>query len=94
MTKLTHDQLRSESGRQRRHAVTTWLTAQGWDLPRWVHWCRNPRTGTEFWNDWYELDAYELELEPPTHWLPMPPYPTSKANTLGTPTRWRLRRRA
>jgi len=51
---------------------------EGWELPRWVHWCLNPRTRTEFWNDWYELDGYELESEPPTHWLPMPPYPAAK----------------
>jgi len=41
-----------------------------WDLPMYVHWIKNPRTETEFWNDWHELDAYELEVSPPTHWLP------------------------
>lgn len=42
----------------------------GW-RPAWVRWILNPRTNTEFWNDADELDVYELENEPPTHWLPI-----------------------
>lgn len=49
---------------------------QGWDLPRWVAWRLNSRTGTEFWDDWLEQDDYELETAPPTHWLVIPPPPT------------------
>ena len=45
---------------------------EGWYRPIYVRWVLNPRTGTEFWNDEIEWDAYELENEPPTHWLPMP----------------------
>lgn len=48
---------------------------EGWDNPRFVRWVLNGRTGTEFWNDADELDAYELEREPPTHWLEIPAPP-------------------
>jgi len=47
-----------------------------WDVPGFVRWALNPRTNTEFWNDALEWDAYELEQEPPTHWLPLPHVPT------------------
>lgn len=48
---------------------------EGWELPQWVHWCENPRTGTTFWNDWFEHDVYDNETEPPTHWWPVAPWP-------------------
>lgn len=47
-----------------------------WGRPDWVRWILNPRTETEFWNDADELDAYELENDPPTHWMPLPPSPS------------------
>jgi hypothetical protein len=46
-----------------------------WETCGFVRWVYNPRTHTEFWNDHIEWDAYENESEPPTHWLPLPPYP-------------------
>jgi len=49
---------------------------QGWTLPFFVHWALNPRTGTAFWNDIDEWDQYELEEEPPTHWLDLPILPS------------------
>lgn len=42
---------------------------EGWTRPSYVQWRLNSRTNTEFWNDPDESDAYELETEPPTHWL-------------------------
>lgn len=47
----------------------------GWENCAFVRWALNPRTGTEFWNDDQEWDAYENEECPPTHWLPLPPLP-------------------
>lgn len=32
-------------------------------------WTLNGRTKTEFWNDPVEMDCYEYECDPPTHWL-------------------------
>jgi hypothetical protein len=53
--------------------VLAWRT--GWDSPSFVRWIKNFRTQTEFWNDSKEFDALELEKNPPTHWLKLPPYP-------------------
>lgn len=53
--------------------VLAWRS--GWDRPAWVRWVWNPRVGREFWNDADEWDAYELESEPPTHWMPLPDPP-------------------
>jgi hypothetical protein len=47
----------------------------GWEESRFVRWIFNRRTQTEFWNDAEELDDYELEQEPPTHWFPLPDLP-------------------
>lgn len=58
---------------------------EGWDIPQWVHWCENPRTGTTFWNDWFEHDVYDNETEPPTHWWPVAPWPMQDEKRL-TPT--------
>lgn len=54
-------------------AVFAWRPS--WYRPRFVRWVLNYRTGTEFWNDVEEWDHYELETEPPTHWLKLPPVP-------------------
>jgi hypothetical protein len=51
----------------------------GWERPTWVRWILNPRTGTEFWNDIEEYDVYELELNPPTHYLNIPPIPKDES---------------
>ena len=48
---------------------------RGWERPAFVRWVFNDRTQTEFWNDSVEWDAYELESEPPTHWIPLPDLP-------------------
>ena len=47
----------------------------GWSQPCFLNWRTNTRTHTAFWNDRDEEDAYWLEQEPPTHWLPMPSPP-------------------
>lgn len=48
---------------------------EGWTNPSWVRWVFNDRTQTTFWNDSEEWDEYELESEPPTHWIELPPLP-------------------
>lgn len=47
-----------------------------WEGPQFVRWIFNRRTGTKFWNDEIELDHYENEKEPPTHWIKLPSLPT------------------
>lgn len=47
----------------------------GWDRPSWVAWRTNSRTNTDFWNDVEEQDCYDIETEPPTHWVRLPVLP-------------------
>lgn len=58
-----------------------------WGRARFVRWTWNARTKTEFWNDADELDWYELEMDPPTHWLPitLPALPGSSCDAAPDP---------
>lgn len=49
--------------------VLAWRS--GWERPAFVRWVYNNRTKTTFWNDSLEWDAYEMESQPPTHWIPL-----------------------
>jgi hypothetical protein len=46
-----------------------------WERPVWIRWVFNHRVGRASWNGADEWGAYDLQDEPPTHWLQLPPPP-------------------